>query len=83
MDDKQLMDDIRSALWHIASSLKGIEQNLEYLEAASSSLIGIEDTLALFAGRYEHKNGFQRHLDLLEKQVALLEEQEHMRQYQK
>ena len=41
----------------------------------------MEDALEAFTGRYEYKSGFQRHLDLLEKQVALLEEQEHMRQY--
>ena len=39
MDDKQLTDDIRSALWHIASSLKGIEQKLEHLDAVPSLLV--------------------------------------------
>tara|TARA_R100000406_G_scaffold53560_1_gene36509 strand:- start:50 stop:301 length:252 start_codon:yes stop_codon:yes gene_type:complete len=83
MDDKQLTDDIRSALWHIASSLKGIEQKLEQLDTVSISLIGIEGELEAFIGRYEYKSAFKRHLDLLEKQVALSEEQEHMRQYRK
>jgi hypothetical protein len=41
MDDKQLAEDIRSSLWHIASALKGIElhlQNAEHLVAMSNSL---------------------------------------------
>ena len=45
MDDKQLAEDIRSSLWHIASSLKGIEENLAKIEAPLSELYDISGEL--------------------------------------
>lgn len=45
MDDKQLSEDIRSSLWHIASSLKGIEENLAKIEAPLSDLYDISGSL--------------------------------------
>ena len=45
MDDKQLAEDIRSSLWHIASSLTGIEENLAKIEAPLSELYDINGEL--------------------------------------
>jgi hypothetical protein len=45
MDDKQLAEDIRSSLWHIASALKGIEQQLDKMNAPLSDLYEITGQL--------------------------------------
>lgn len=80
-------DDIRSALWHIAAALNGINKKLDQLDATADALIGITNSLEAFAGPYltenEPNGKYQRHLDLLEKQVALMEEKKYMREYRK
>jgi hypothetical protein len=80
-------DDIRSALWHIAAALNGIKLKLDQLDATTDALIGIASSLEAFAGPYlteDDPNGkYQRHLELLEKQVALMEEKKYMREYRK
>jgi hypothetical protein len=45
MEDKQLAEDIRSSLWHIASSLKGIEQQLDKMNAPLSELYEVTGQL--------------------------------------
>ena len=85
MENTDHQDDIRSALWHIASALKGIEQKLDRLETTSDMLVSLSNSLEAFTGPYltqRDPNGkFDRHLDLLEKHVKLLEEQDHIRKY--
>ena len=80
-------DDIRSALWHIAAALNGIKLKLDQLDTTTDALIGITNSLEAFAGPYLTENDpngkYQRHLDLLEKQVALMEEKKYMREYRK
>ena len=83
MDEKQLAEDIRSSLWHIASSLKGIELKLEELGAMSSSLIRVESTAEHFAEPFLVNSKFSRFVELIEKQTEILAEQQHMRQYLK
>lgn len=85
MENTNHQDDIRSALWHIASALKGIEQKLDRLETASDLLASLSNSLEAFTGPYltqRDPNGkFNRHLDLLERHVNLLEEQDHIRKH--
>ena len=80
-------DDIRSALWHIAAALNGIKLKVDQLDATTEALIGIANSLEAFAGPYlteDDPNGkYQRQLELLEKQVALMEEKKYMREYRK
>ena len=76
-------DDIRSALWHTASALKGIELKLDALETTADMLVSLSNSLEAFTGPYlterDPDGKFNRHLDLLERHVKLLEEQEHVR----
>jgi|TARA_B100001094_G_C18134565_1_gene774271 hypothetical protein len=85
MENTDHQDDIRSALWHIASALKGIEQKLDRLETTSDMLVSLSNSLEAFTGPYltqRDPNGkFDRHLDLLERHVKLLEEQDHIRKH--
>lgn len=85
MENTDHQDDIRSALWHIASALKGIEQKLDCLETTSNMLVSLSNSLEAFTGPYltqRDPNGkFDRHLDLLERHVKLLEEQDHIRKH--
>ena len=83
MDDKQLTDDIRSSLWHIASALKGIELKLEELDTMSHSLIRVESAAEHFAEPFLVNSKFSRLVELIEKQTEILAEQQHMRQYRK
>ena len=54
MDDTQLQnDDIRSALWHIASSLKGIELQLQKQAQNTDFLVGMSNSLEAFMGSYD------------------------------
>ena len=80
-------DDIRSALWHIAAALNGIKLKLDQLDTTTEALIGIANSMEAFAGPYLTENDpngkYQRHIDLLEKQVALMEEKKYMREYRK
>ena len=80
-------DDIRSALWHIAAALNGIKSKLDQLDTTTEALIGIANSIEAFAGPYLTENDpngkYQRHIDLLEKQVALMEQKEYMREYRK
>ena len=80
-------DDIRSALWHIAAALNGIKLKLDQLDTTTEALIGIANSIEAFAGPYLTENDpngkYQRHIDLLEKQVALMEKKEYMREYRK
>ena len=50
MDDKQLAKDIRSSLWHIASALKGIEQQLQNQAQNTEHLVGMSNSLQAFMG---------------------------------
>ena len=55
MDDKQSTEDIRSALWHIASALKGIELKLDQLETTAEMLVSISNYVEEFvAVSYTH-----------------------------
>lgn len=80
-------DDIRSALWHIAAALNGIKLKLDQLDDSAHALCSLSSSLEAFAGPYLTENDpngkYQRHLELLEKQVALMEEKKYMREYRK
>ena len=50
MDDKQLAEDIRSSLWHIASALKGIELQLQNQAQNTEHLVAMSNSLEAFMG---------------------------------
>ena len=50
MDDKQFVEDIRSSLWHIASSLKGIEAQLHNQAQNTEHLVAMSNSLEAFMG---------------------------------
>lgn len=78
MNDKQSTEDIRSALWHIAGSLKGIELKLNQVENMAEALYGIESCLEGFCDPFLSNSKFSRLVELIEKQTQIMEDQHHM-----
>ena len=68
MDDKQSTEDIRSALWHIASALKGIELKLDHLESTSDTLMSISHSVETFIEPFHQDSKFSRLVEAIEKQ---------------
>lgn len=68
LNDNQL-DNLCSAMWHIASSLKKIELNLEAIDGHSSNLSDISLSLEAFSPAFSEthpKGRFGRLVELLE-----------------
>ena len=68
MDDKQSIEDIRSALWHIAHALKGIELKLDQLETTADMLVSISNYVEEFVDPYHQNSKFSRLVEVIEKQ---------------
>ena len=83
MDNNSDIQDIKSALWHIASALKGIELKLDNLENAANSLSSIDIGLESFAEPFHINSKFSTLVKLFEKQTQILEEQHCINKYRK